>query len=143
MTIYLLDVNVLIALLDPTHTFALAANLWFQQIRERVWATCPLTENGAIRIMSSSSYPSASANPVDHAQKLSDLCEVGQHEFWPDDISSRDILSGDIVPTATQITDLYLLALAVEHGGKLATFDSKIPAHLLQNGVDALELIRA
>lgn len=141
MTIYLLDVNVLIALLDPGHPFASPANHWFQGIRDEGWATCPMTENGVIRILSSSSYPTASPNPVDHARKLGELCELGQHRFWPDDISSLDVLTGEIRPTSAQITDLYLLALAIAHGGTLATLDQRIPNHLLEGGSEALEFI--
>jgi len=98
-------------------------------------------ENGLIRVMSSPSFPSLGANPVDHARTLGGLCETGQHHFWPDDISPRDFLIGNIRLTAAQITDVYLLALAVKHGGKLATFDQRIPAHIIPGGIDALEVI--
>lgn len=141
MTVYLLDVNVLIALLDPAHSLALPSRQWFEGIRDDGWATCPIVENGLIRLMSSPSFPNMSASPVDHARKLSELCEDGQHHFWPDDISSRDVFVDDIKLTAAQITDLYLLALAIAHGGKLATLDRRIPAHLLPGGADALEAI--
>lgn len=143
MTVYLLDVNVLIALLDPTHPVALPANHWFDNIRDSGWATCPIVENGFLRIMSSPGYPATSQNPVDHAKTLRNLCGVGAHHFWSDDISSRDILVENIRATAAQITDLYLLALAIAHDGKLATFDRRIPAHILPGGAAALELIPA
>jgi len=91
--------------------------------------------------MSSPSFPSLGANPVDHARTLGELCETGQHHFWPDDISPRDFLIGNIRLTAAQITDVYQLALAVKHGGKLATFDQRIPAHIIPGGIDALEVI--
>lgn len=141
MTVYLLDVNVLIALLNPTHSVALPASQWFGGIRDDGWATCPIVENGLIRILSSPSFPDLSPNPVDHARTLGKLCSAGQHHFWSDDISLRDVLADNTSMTAAQITDLYLLALAIAHGGKLATFDRRIPAHLLPSGVDALEVI--
>ena len=48
----LLDVNVLIALIDPAHEFHAPAHFWFQQNRKHGWATCPITENGCLRILS-------------------------------------------------------------------------------------------
>ncbi len=141
MTVYLLDVNVLIALLNPSHSAASPASQWFDSIRDDGWATCPIVENGLIRIMSSPSFPAPSPNSGDHARALGGLCSIGQHHFWPDDISLRDVLIEGINATAAQITDLYLLALAIAHGGKLATFDRRIPAHVISGGVDALEVI--
>jgi uncharacterized protein len=141
LTVYLLDVNVLIALLVPAHSVALPAIQWFEGIRDDGWATRPIVENGLIRVLSLPSFPSLSANPADHARKLGEFCAAGQHHFWSDDISSRDFLVGNTRLTTAQITDVYLLALAVKHGGKLATFDRRIPAHVISGGVDALEVI--
>ena len=64
----------------------------------------------------------------------------GDH-LWPDDISLRDVMTSDSEVISSQLADLYLLALAVEHGGKLATFDRKMPANLIPGGSDALALI--
>jgi predicted nucleic acid-binding protein len=141
LTVYLLDVNVLIALLVPAHSAALPASQWFDGIRDDGWATCPIVENGVIRIMSSPGFPELSANPVDHAGALGMLCGYGRHHFWSDDISFRDVVVDESSMTAAQITDLYLLALASAHRGKFATFDRRIPAHVIPGGVDALELI--
>jgi predicted nucleic acid-binding protein len=141
LTVYLLDVNVLIALLVPAHATGLSASRWFESIRDDGWATCPIVENGVLRIMSSPGFPDLSTNPVDHAGELGELCRSGQHQFWSDDISIRDIAVDGASMTAAQITDLYLLALASTHGGKFATFDQRIPAHVIPGGVDALELI--
>ena len=141
MTIYLLDVNVLVPLLEKTHPTAPAATRWFERVRDDGWATCPIVENGALRILSGSAYPSLSANPVDHARSLAELCGSGQHHFWADTISPRDVLTGDMAPTAAQITDLYLLALASARGGKLATFDTRMPTQFVPGGLDSIELI--
>lgn len=143
MTIYLLDVNVLIALLDPKHTHAEVAGSWFEQIHGEVWATCPMTENGVIRIMSAPSYQRTSNHPSDHVRVLDRFCQFGGHHFWPDDISSRTIVASGMQLKSSDLADIYLLALAIEHGSKLATFDEKIPAHVLPGGVDALEVIPA
>lgn len=141
MTVSLLDVNLLIALLDPDHTAAQAARRWFDRSGVEGWATCPMTENGAIRIMSGSHYRNTNSSPAHHAKALGRFCGEGAHHFWPDDVSLRDVLDDKMPLTSGQLTDVYLLALAVEHGGKLVTVDRRIPAHLLPGGVDALELI--
>ena len=141
MTVYLLDVNLLIPLIHPTHEFAPAARTWFEQIRAEGWATCPQTENGLIRILSGPRYPTPSNDPVYYAGLLRALTQLETHLFWPDDISSCDILNTDMPLESKDFPDLYLLALAIEHGGKFATFDENIPAHLLPGGADSLELI--
>ncbi len=124
----LFDVNVLIAILDEQHIHHLAAHEWWAPNRSAGWATCPLTENGMARVMSQSTYK----NPVTSSFAV-DLLAVQiaktDHRFWPDDLSLRDqdwIDPGGILGP-NQITDVYLLALAVKNGGRLVTFDRGIP----------------
>jgi toxin-antitoxin system PIN domain toxin len=143
LTVHLLDGNVLIALLDDKHPFAEAAGTWFERIRRDGWASCPMTENGAIRIMSSPKYLSASTSPANSARVLDRFCRLGGHQFWPDDISSRTILSSEVRIVSGHVADIYLLALAIQHGGRFATFDTNIPAHQIVGGIDALEEIPA
>ncbi|MDO9124550.1 MAG: VapC toxin family PIN domain ribonuclease, partial [Deltaproteobacteria bacterium] len=57
MTTYLLDVNLLLALSDPMHIHHELAHRWFAEKGHQAWATCPLTENGFIRIASHPNYP--------------------------------------------------------------------------------------
>lgn len=124
----LLDINVLIALLDLDHAHHRRARNWLQRAVESGWASCPLTENGCIRIMSQSKYP----NPVPTSEvikRLRDAAATSYHEFWPDDLS---ILDGTIVDNTRihgpkRVTDVYLLALAVRHGGRFVTFDGAVP----------------
>ena len=126
----LLDVNVLLALHDPDHTHNEAAHLWWEQNRARGWASCPLSENGFIRISSGSSYsPQTRFTPFEPARLLGAFAASTDHEFWSDSISIRDeaIFSLDLVVGARQLTDLYLLALAVKNMGRLVTFDRRIP----------------
>jgi predicted nucleic acid-binding protein len=141
LTVYLLDVNILIPLIHPTHEFAPAAKAWFEQIRADGWATCPQTENGLIRILSGPKYPTPSNDPVYYAGLLRELTQMGNHLFWPDDISSRDILNNDMQLKSKDFPDLYLLTLAIKHGGKFATFDQNVPAHIVPGGMDAIEAI--
>lgn len=126
----LLDVNVLVALFDPNHVHHEPAHAWFAVSRERGWATCPLTENGLVRILSNSAYSGASQAPRDIVLRLQAFCASGQHVFWEDAVSLRDrrLFRASATMTHRQITDVYLLGLARRKGGRLATFDRGIPA---------------
>jgi len=124
----LLDVNVLIALLDVDHVHHDRAREWLRDHARRGWASCPITQNGCVRIMSQPAYP----NPIPAAaviERLATATSHPRHEFWPDDVSLLDdrIVDGERVHGPRQVTDLYLLALAVHHGGRFATFDGGIP----------------
>lgn len=123
----LFDINVLLALFDGSHLQHARALDWWSKSMSFGWATSPLTENGYLRIVSQHSYP----NPV----PLSDAIAVlkrqiaeGGHEFWPDSISIVDIETFDHshVLGPRQLTDIYLLALAVKNGGRFVTFDRGI-----------------
>ena len=126
----LLDVNVVIALLDPDHAFHERAHDWWTTNAKRGWASCPITENGVVRIMSNSGYSQKTRfTPGDLISRLQKFAEQTNHEFWLDDVSLRDesIFATERIHSSRQLTDLYLLALAVKHDGKLATFDKGIP----------------
>lgn len=123
----LLDVNVLIALLDADHSLHAPAMAWFRQQARQGWASCPITQNGCIRIMSHPAYPNAP--PVRTIfERLAAATATDVHEFWADDISLLDdrLIDPARILGPRQITDLYLLALAVRHGGRLVTFDAAI-----------------
>ncbi len=125
----LLDVNVLIALFDADHAFAERANAWVARERPAI-ATCPLTENGVVCIMSSAGYSIRAKQPIAAiAALLREACRVNDHEFWPDDISLRDESVFDMTRLhgPRQITYACLLALAIAHGGRFVTFDDAIP----------------
>jgi toxin-antitoxin system PIN domain toxin len=124
----LLDVNVLIALLDSDHASHDSTIKWFAKNAREGWASSAITQNGCIRVMSNPSYP----NPLPIQaviERLAEACRQDIHEFWPDEVS---LLDAHVVDTTRihgprQLTDIYLLALAVQHEGKLVTFDSGIP----------------
>jgi uncharacterized protein len=123
----LLDINVLIALLDLDHAHHGRARSWLEKEIESGWASCPLTENGCVRIMSQPTYP----NPVQPGSVIARLREAAAtsyHEFWPDDLSILDptVIDSERVHGPKQVTDLYLLALAVKHGGRFVTFDGAV-----------------
>lgn len=124
----LLDVNVLIALLDADHASHDSAIDWFTKHAREGWASCPISQNGCIRIMSNAGYP----NPLPVQAVVARLGEASHqdiHEFWPDDVSllNADVVDSTRIHGPRQLTDLYLLALAVQHDGRLVTFDSGIP----------------
>jgi toxin-antitoxin system PIN domain toxin len=134
----LFDVNVIIALLDPDHVFHERAHKWWAPNSRSGWASCPLTENGVVRIMSNPAYSrSARFTPSDLIFRLRAFAAETNHEFWPDDISLRDdaIFVSDRIHGSRQVTDLYLLALAAKHRGKLATFDEGIPVSAVRTAM--------
>lgn len=139
----LLDVNVLIALIDPAHVGHDAAHRWFDAEGKAAWATCPLTENGVIRIVSHPKYPNTPGSTVTVAAIVKQIRALPGHVFWPDDISLVD--AGHVDPgqvlTSVQVTDTYLLALAVAHDGNLATFDRRLSVKAVKGGKAALHVI--
>ncbi len=124
----LLDVNVLVALFDPEHIHHAEASGWWIDHRDEGWASCPLTQNGFVRVISGSGYE----RPLQLAEALAVLAAQlarPDHEFWPDDISLADagLFNHRRLHGPGQITDAYLLALAVGRGGRLVTLDKSIP----------------
>ena len=125
----LLDVNVWVALFDDAHVASARANAFIEIPGIRI-ATCPLVENGVIRVLNLPSYGRRGALGLQRVrEQLKHACKSLDHEFWPDDVSLCDDTAVDFtrVHGHQQITDLYLLALAVKHGGTLVTFDQNIP----------------
>lgn len=125
----LLDVNVLIALLDAAHVRHADATAWLAGYLKHGWASCPITQNGCVRIMSQPAYPGA-LPAAQVAQRLALAAADRSHRFWPDDLSLLDAgtLDWQRVLGHRQVTDSYLLALAVRHGGCLVSFDQRIQA---------------
>jgi uncharacterized protein len=129
----LFDVNVLIALLDAGHVHHCAASTWLTANIEQGWASCPITQNGCLRIMSTETYPRSQPLAV-VAARLREATELQFHEFWPDGISVLD--AGRFEQgrwlTSRQITDAYLLALAVHHDGVFVTLDRGVDRNLVR-----------
>ncbi len=124
----LLDVNVLIALLDADHVLHGRAMNWFADNARSGWASCPITQNGCIRVMAHPGYP----NPLPVRAVMERLYEASAsplHDFWADDVSLLDPEIADCgrIHGPRQLTDVYLLALAVAHRGQFVTFDTSVP----------------
>ena len=133
---YLLDVNVLVALFDAAHPNHEPAHAWFGDVAQRAWASCPITENGLVRVLSHPRYPSVHAAAAEVAERLNELCAGTRHERWPCDGTLLDagVFSLHHVAGPGQLTDVYLLGLALRHGGQLATFDRRIPVAAVPHG---------
>ena len=138
---YLLDVNLLLALGDEAHVHHEVARRWFSEEGSASWATCPITENGFVRIASHSNYSNPPGDLRTVLGILAQLRSAPSHVFWPDDVCILDVLEPDARITSRRTTDVYLLGLAAHNGGKLATLDRRIPAHAVRGGRDALELL--
>jgi toxin-antitoxin system PIN domain toxin len=139
--ITLLDINVLIALVDSAHVHHLAAKCFFKGVRLDGWATCPLTENGFLRILGRPGASHGPDSPTSARVILGSLLATPGHVFWPDDLSLADRQLFPHLPSAQDLTDLYLLGLAVKHGGRLATFDRRLDATLVPGGPAAYHVI--
>ena len=129
---HLLDVNVVLAIVDPAHEHHVAALSWFEAIGRSGFATCPIVENGVLRIASSAAYPNRPGD-VDTVRRVLDgICELPGHVFWPDSISLRVVLPPVTQLSSRQVTDVYLVALAAANRGRFATFDRRIPLAALK-----------
>ena len=122
---YLLDTNVLIALLWPRHAQHDVAARWFARHRARRWATCPMTEAGFVRIVSNPAFSRDAVLPREAAGLLAANTAAGDHLFWPDDapLAVATAFAGPRLVGHQQITDAYLLGLALRRSGMLATLD--------------------
>jgi hypothetical protein len=139
----LLDVNVLIALLDPRHVDHERAHTWLADSAPLPWASCPLTENAVLRILGNPRYPNSPGPPAVVAPLLEALRNLPRHRFWPDRLSllTPGVLGSDRLLDPSQIADAYLLALAVDHGGSLVTLDRRLRAELVAGGAEALVVL--
>lgn len=128
MTRALLDVNVLIALLDSDHVDHDRVRRWIGTEIVHGWASCAITQNGFVRIISQPRYPS----PVPPSQAIGRLARAAateHHEYWTCSVSLLDDewIDHSRLHGHRQVTDAYLLALATANGGRFATLDQSIP----------------
>ena len=124
----LLDVNVLIALLDSDHVDHRRARDWISTEIRQGWASCAVTENCFVRVVSQPRYPSP-FSAQEAVERLRRATGTEYHEFWPSSVSFLDGKRVDPsrIHGPRQVTDVYLLALAVERGGRFVTFDRSVP----------------
>jgi toxin-antitoxin system PIN domain toxin len=125
---YLLDVNLVIALLDPSHLHHDRAHRWFSEVGQDDWFSCPIVENAVVRIVCNPKYSNAQASPAIVINSLTTLTTVGRHRFVADRVSLLDgtVIIAESLISGGQVTDTYLIALAAALGAALATFDNRI-----------------
>ena len=140
---YLLDVNVLIALIDPAHVQHDQAHEWFGRVGHKGFATCPITENGLLRIVGHPKYPNSPGPPSVVVAALAAIRGLPGHTFWPDSLSlvESPLVDPALLSSHSRVTDSYLLALARANKGKLATLDHKLATEVVADGKSLLALI--
>lgn len=133
----LFDVNVLIALFDPAHVHHERAHDWWAR-QDTGWASCALTQNAFVRILSQPRYPNA-VTTADAILRLRNATSQSRHEFWADaiTITDKDKFSAERILGPKQVTDVYLLALAQHFGGRLVTFDQALSASAVVGATEA------
>jgi len=138
MPVFLLDANVLIALAWPDHEFHKRVMTWFARSARNGWATCPITQSAFVRILSNPAFSARALSPQNALAALEINVKLPGHRFWPDDLSMSEVFQqfGKRVVGHRQVTDAYLLALALHHRAQLATLDESIGA--LGEGVEIL-----
>lgn len=114
---YLLDGNVLVALVSSSHVHHAAAQAWFAD-SDAPFATCPITQGTLLRIlMNLGALDGGTAMAV-----LRQLTSHARHRFWPDAIG-YGVVGWQGVVGHRQVTDAYLAGLARHHRGRLLTLD--------------------
>jgi len=145
MTAFLLDVNVLVALGWRAHADHARVLSWFARHNQRGWATCPFTQAAFVRIVSNPSFSAHAASPREALRLLNFNLKHPKHQFWADDLTVDEAIGrfADRVIGHQQITDAYLLGLALHKKGKLATLDRSVLALIPSDhaGREAIELI--
>ena len=133
----LYDVNALLALLDRNHSSQLTVSTWFADNIETGWSSCPLTQNGYQRIVSQPRYRNA-VSLLEAFERLREATSTPYHQFLPDDISLLDaaLVRHQDLLSYRQLTDVYLLALAVAHNARFPTLDTRIPMNAVRGATE-------
>jgi toxin-antitoxin system PIN domain toxin len=140
----LIDVNVLIALLDPVHPAHAKAHLW-ADTAQGGYATCPIVQNGVFRIMTQPAYANG-GTPLSLSVVMDAFVKTIaniDHELWGEPLSLADTTVFDrrFIHGPRQLTDIYLLGLAVQKQGRLVTLDRNIPLQTVRGATPAHMLV--
>jgi uncharacterized protein len=144
MPVALLDVNILLALFHEGHVHHDVAHDWFADNGGSGWASCPMTENGLIRILGNAARVKEHLALPEIRDHFRTFCENSVHRFWPDDISLGDAERFNIAAIRghQQVADVFLLGLAVKHGGRFVTLDQRVPLAAVKGATrESLEVI--
>ena len=115
----------MVALAWPNHVHHATALAWFDEVGRAGFATCPVTQSGFVRVSSNKRAIPDARSPREAREILRRITALPGHVFWPDDIeiASNQHIAWERLGSHAQVTDAHLLALAIRHGGRLATFD--------------------
>lgn len=142
---FLLDANVLVAMAWPAHSAHAKVEEWLRRHARDEWATCPLTQIAFVRIISNPSFSPDALTPGNAVTLLEAYLSHPRHKFWSDDIGFIDALERRNARLAghQQVTDAYLLGLAMHKNGKFATMDQGVLSLLPQKtrAADFIELV--
>jgi toxin-antitoxin system PIN domain toxin len=139
----LLDVNILTALFWPAHEHHALAHAWFRRRGHARWATCPLTQLGFVRLVTNPAFSRDALSPVEAIALLSQNVGHAQHDFWSESLPLQQAVRG-MEPRLhgfRQLTDAYLLALAHQRKGMLATFDQGLRSLAHDQFSSALDIV--
>jgi len=130
VAVALLDANVLIALAWPEHEFHDRAGRWFARHSRGGWATCPFTQSALVRVLSNPAFSPNALTPQNALTVLETNLKLPGHHFWPASISFSQAagLVSHALTGHRQVTDIYLLGLAIHNRGRLATLDRAVKA---------------
>jgi len=138
MTGYLLDANVLIALMFPNHESHQHARAWFQRNSHEGWVTCPFTEAAFVRIVSNAAVFPEAVELQQAVALLEENLQDARHRFWADDVSVAKAVQPFFkrLKGHKQVTDAYLLGLALHKKGRLVSLDRGILDLLPAKGME-------
>ena len=138
----LLDANVLIAMMWPAHAAHAKVQHWLSTRAAEKWASCPMTQAAFVRIVSNPAFSPNALTPANAFALLGSNLKHPGHEFWRDEIQLTEVveLTQAKLVGHQQITDVYLLGLAIHKKGKLVTLDRNVPA-LLRQTSEKLDLV--
>ena len=124
----LLDVNILVASVDVEHVAYKTVHAWLRDLAGRHWATCPLTQAAFVRIISNRQFHENSVRLSEAFQLLTEITQRPGHRFWPMDISFFEAVRAfrERLVGHRQVTDAYLLGLAIRNKGRLVTLERGI-----------------
>jgi toxin-antitoxin system PIN domain toxin len=138
MSAFLLDVNVLVALMWPAHEAHARVQQWFGRSSREGWATCPFTQAGFVRIVTNPAFSPDFVTPQEAVKSLEAHLKNPSHRFWPDELGFAQAAQpfAHRLTGHQQVTDAYLLGLAIHKRGKLATMDRTVLALLPEKSLE-------
>ena len=129
MSVWLLDVNVLVARFWGPHIFHRKVRAWMASHEQEGWATCPITQAGLVRTISNPGFSPNAPRPAEAIHWLAEsLRQDPNHHFWANDLPVSDACAESLprLNGFKQLTDAYLLGLAIHKKARLLTLDRRM-----------------